>query len=516
MSEQTATQSDTSGLSSKGLSVGTIGLLGAVVIGISCIAPAYTLTAALGPTVSEVGFHVPAIILVGFIPMLLVALGYRELNRAMPDSGTSFTWATRAFGPYVGWMAGWGLIAATILVLSNLAGIAVEFLYLLITQVTGNDAIADLGSNTLINIVTCLAFMAAATAISYRDMQTTQRLQYGLVAFQLAVLVLFAVTALVRAGGTDLVEHASFEMSWLNPFEVASFSLFAAGVSLSIFIFWGWDVTLTMNEETKNPEKTPGRAAALTVVVIVTLYLLIAIALLSFAGIGEGEFGLGNPDIQDNVFLALSEPVLGPLAFLVSLAVLTSSASSLQSTFVSPARTLLAMGHYGALPESFAKVNPRFLTPGYAVLVSAFVASAFYAVMRVISENVLWDTITALGMMICFYYGITAFASVWYFRTQMCNSARNAFFMLVAPGLGGLVLLVIFVKTLYDSMSPDYGSGSSVGGVGLVFVLGMVVLLAGVGIMIWQRMTMPGFFLGETLRRGVSDGSEDAAVTLPE
>lgn len=98
----------------------------------------------------------------------------------------------------------------------------------------------------------------------------------------------------------------------------------------------------------------------------------------------------------------------------------------------------------------------------------------------------------------------------------MFNSARNAFFMLVAPGLGGLVLLVIFVKTLYDSMSPDYGSGSSVGGVGLVFVLGMVVLLAGVGIMLWQRMTMPGFFLGETLRRGVSDGSEDAVVTLPE
>ena len=102
MSEQTATQSDTSGLSSKGLSVGTIGLLGAVVIGISCIAPAYTLTAALGPTVSEVGFHVPAIILVGFIPMLLVALGYRELNRAVPDCGTTFTWGTKAFGPWLG------------------------------------------------------------------------------------------------------------------------------------------------------------------------------------------------------------------------------------------------------------------------------------------------------------------------------------------------------------------------------------------------------------------------------
>src|SRR3546814_15078710 len=112
-----------------------------------------------------------------------------------------------------------------------------------------------------------------------------------------------------------------------------------------------------MNEETKNPEKTPGRAATLTVITIVVLYLLISIALLAFAGTGEGELGLGNPDIQDNVFFYLSGPILGPLAFLVSLAVLTSSASSLQSTFVSPARTLLAMGHYGALPEKFATVK---------------------------------------------------------------------------------------------------------------------------------------------------------------
>ena len=133
----------TTGISKKGLSAGTIGLIGAVVIGISCIAPAYTFTAAIGPTASEVGAQIPAIILVGFIPMLLVAFGYRELNKAMPDSGTSFTWATRAFGPYVGWMAGWGLIVATILVLSNLAGIAVDFLFLLISQIAGNAEIAD-------------------------------------------------------------------------------------------------------------------------------------------------------------------------------------------------------------------------------------------------------------------------------------------------------------------------------------------------------------------------------------
>lgn len=502
MSEDTSTIPDEAsehGLSQKGLSAGSVGLIGAVVIGISCIAPAYTFTAAVGPTASVVGLQVPAVILVGFLPMLLVAFGYRELNREMPDSGTSFTWATRAFGPWIGWMAGWGLVAATILVLSNLAGIAVEFLFLLISQLTGNESIAGLAHVTWINIVVCLLFMLGATTISYRDMQTTQKLQYVLVSFQLIVLLFFAVTTIVQAVNGGGFDYTPFEFAWFNPFELSSFSTFAAGLSLSIFIFWGWDVTLTMNEETKDPEKTPGRAATVTVFTIVTLYLLLAVAMIMYSGVGEGELGLGNVEIQENVFFHLSGPILGPLAFLVSLAVLTSSASSLQSTFVSPARTLLAMGHYGALSPKFAEVSPRFFTPGYATIASSIVASGFYAVMRVLSEDALWDTITALGMMICFYYGLTAFACVWYFRKQWFDSARLFFFTLFCPLVGGVILGVLFLTTLIDSMDPSYGSGSNVGGIGLVFVLGVTVILVGVVVMIYQSIKRPAFFRGRTL-----------------
>lgn len=490
----------TESVSNKGLSAGTVGMIGAVVIGISTIAPAYTLTASLGPTVSEVGFQVPAIILLGFIPMLLTAFGYRELNRAIPDSGTSFTWATRAFGPWIGWMAGWGLVAATVIVLSNLAGIAVEFLFLLIDQLAGGPGtIAELAFNPFINVAVCLAFMAGATFVSYRDLQTTQRLQYVLVSFQVLVLVLFSVVALVHVGNGTAFDASTVSWEWFDPFAVGSVGAVVAGLSLSIFIFWGWDVVLTMNEETKDPERTPGRAATVTVIVVVGLYLLISISLLSFAGVGTGALGLGNPDIQSNVFFYLSGPILGPLAFLVSLAVLTSSASSLQSTAVGPARTLLAMGHFGALPKQFARVSPRFFTPGFATIVSAVVASVFYAVMRFLSENVLWDTITALGMMICFYYGLTAFACVWYFRHQWFDSARSFLFTFLFPLVGGTILGVLFVITLVDSINPDYGSGSNVGGIGLVFILGILIIVVGIVIMIWQAVTRPAFFRGETL-----------------
>ncbi|KGJ76946.1 Large neutral amino acids transporter small subunit 2 [Cryobacterium roopkundense] len=492
------------GLSAKGLSAGSIGLLGATVIGISCIAPAYTLTASLGPTVAAVGTQMPGIFLVGFIPMLLVALGYRELNAAMPDSGTSFTWATRAFGPWIGWMGGWGLIVATVVVLSNLAGVAVDFLYLALAQLFNNPALADLTNNVLINIVTCLVFMVLACYVSYRGMETTKAVQYVLVAFQLIVLVWFSVAALIEYGNGSAFDELAFSASWFNPFLVPSFSAFAAGVSLSIFIFWGWDVTLTMNEETKNPKTTPGRAATLTVAIIFALYILVAIAALMFAGIGTGELGLGNEDIQGNVFAALAGPVMGPFAILLSLAVLSSSAASLQSTFVGPARTMLAMGHYKAFPSRFASISPRFKSPGFATIAAAVVAWGFYAVLRVLSTDVLTDTILTLGMMICFYYGVTAFACVWYFRAEAFSNARAFFLKFLAPLVGGVILTVIFATTLIDSMNPEYGSGSNIGGLGLVFVLAMVLFISGIVLMLVQRRINPSFFQGKTLTKGTS------------
>ena len=90
----------------KGLESGALGLWGNVTIGLASTAPAYSLAATLGYVVLEVTDRAPAMFILAFIPMLLVAIAYRELNRAAPDCGTTFTWGTKAFGPWVGWMGG--------------------------------------------------------------------------------------------------------------------------------------------------------------------------------------------------------------------------------------------------------------------------------------------------------------------------------------------------------------------------------------------------------------------------
>ncbi|MFC9942475.1 APC family permease [Streptomyces pratensis] len=491
------------GVREKGLGGNSVGLMGSAVLGISTVAPVYCLTSTLGSTAGEVGVQMPAVFLAGFLPMLLVAFAYRELNKAVPDCGTSFTWTVKAFGPRLGWMCGWGLVIATIIVLSNLAGVATSYFWLLAGEVTGNESVAALDDSKPVHILTCLLLIAAATAISYRGMTATKGLQYTLVALQLVVLAVFVAMAVQKAGAGDFAATSTdFSWSWLNPFAIQSFAAFTAGLSLSIFMFWGWDTCLTANEETTGAERTPGRAALIAMVVLVGSYLATGIAAQMAVGTGDSGLGLANPETSDNVFAALAGPVMGPgLGVLLFLAVLASAAASLQTTFIPVARTVLAMASYEALPASYAEVHPRFRTPGRATVVAGAATGVFYTVMTLVSEHVLVDTIYALGLMICFYYALTAFACVWYFRADLTRSARDLVFKGLFPVVGGILLTAVFGKTLYDMWDPAYGSGSSVLGVGSVFVIGVGLLLLGVVLMETVRRRSPAFFRGEVLTK---------------
>src|SRR5271166_4023588 len=92
----------------KGLKAGALGLGSSIVMGVASTAPAYSLAATLFFVVAAVGLKAPAVAVLAFIPMLLCSIGYSEMNKADPDCGTTFTWATRAFGPTLGWAGGWG------------------------------------------------------------------------------------------------------------------------------------------------------------------------------------------------------------------------------------------------------------------------------------------------------------------------------------------------------------------------------------------------------------------------
>lgn len=487
---------------SKGLAAGKVNTISGAILGIACVAPGYTLTASIGLIVAAVGLKMPAIFICGFIPMFLTAYAYRELNADSPDCGASFTWSTKAFGPYVGWMCGWGMVIATVIVLSNLAAVAVQFFYLFVGGLFDSPTIAGLASNTWIDIGTTLTFIALATWISCRGIQSSEHVQFVLVSFQLVVIAIFAVAAIIGANHRSGPANLSFSLDWLNPFSELAMGAFAIGVTGSIFAFWGWDTCLTLGEECTNPKKVPGRAGLLCVLTILLTYLLVSIAVMMYAGVGSVGLGLGNPDSSENVFGVLAVPVLGSWGSqLLFLAILASTASSLQTTFLPAARCMLAMGAYHAFPKRFAAVHPRHQVPVYSTVIAAVATGAFYSIVSLLSERTLMDTIAALGILVCWYYGITAFACVWYFRKVMFTSLHNAVFKLICPLLGGLMLLGVFASSVRESMDPSHGSGASIAGVGLVFYLGFGILFLGFVLMVVMRVRQPDFFQGRTLTR---------------
>ena len=487
----------------KGLQAGALGLVGNIVIGLAAVAPAYSLAATLGYVVLHVGDKAPAMFALAFIPMLLVAFAYKELSEDTPDCGTTFTWGTKAFGPWIGWIGGWGLAVSAIIVLANVAEIAAIYLF----QFLGLNSLAD---SFLAPLLLGSFFILAMTAVSARGIVVSERMQNVLIGIQFVVLIAVSIIALVRVyTGTAGVQAVTPSLSWLWPGGLDTSSI-AAAVILCIFIYWGWDACLAVGEETKNPGKTPGIAAVATTLILVCTYVLVAYAVQSFSGFGDTGIGLNNPATADDVLTHLGEPVAGPIvASLLLLTISVSALSSTQTTILPTARGTLSMAVYEALPKRFASVHPRYMTPAFGTIVMGVAALGFYMLLSFLSENSLADSVASLGLAVAFYYAITAFACVWYFRRSLFTSARHLFMRGIFPLLGGLAMTWAFLQSASDMMKPDYGF-TTFGPLGGVFVIGVGMLVLGIPLMLLCfAFGTKRFFRGETL-------NADTEVQVPD
>jgi len=532
MSKGEATFAAGGSVDSKGLKGGALGLVSSIVVGMASTAPAYSLAASLGLVVATggvilAGVKAPAILLLAFIPMYMIAVAYQELNKAEPDCGTTFTWSTRAFGPLVGWLGGWGIIAADVIVMANLAQIAGAYSFTFVGGL-GWTSVADLANSTLWSTVAGVIWIVLMTYICYRGIEVSARIQYGLLATELVVLVAFAVVALFRVY-TNTAEPYSIKPSldWFWPAGLDFSTVIAPTVLAAIFIYWGWDTAVACNEESDDPGRTPGRAAVISTFLLLATYALVAVAAIAFAGVGQEGVGLGNEDNADDVFAAIGpdlfgDSLLGKIGLLLLAAsILTSASASTQTTILPTARTTLSMGVYKALPGSFAKIHRTYLTPSVSTITMGAVSILFYVLFTLVSPNLLSALIGSVGLMIAFYYGMTGFACVWFYRKDLTKTVRDLVMRGLIPLTGGLILAAVFVYGLIQYAKPDWlvddaGNNVTIFGWGAVAVVGIGGLLIGVVVMIAWWIASPDFFHGLTLsRRSSADLILEPAVKVP-
>ncbi len=494
----------------KGLKTGALGLVSSVVMGMASTAPAYSLAATLFFVVAAVGLKSPLVAVLAFVPMLLCSIGFSELNKADPDCGTTFIWSARAFGPKTGWAGGWGVVAADVLVMASLAQVAGQYLFFLFQG--PNSSIGRSPASGWVLLVGIL-WIVAMTYICYRGIEVSANFQKALLGIEIVLLLVLSATALVRVLGSHPPPgslHPSF--SWLSPSHLPV-SAFVSGIILMLFIYWGWDTALSVNEETANKSRTPGRAAIISTVLLLATYVIVIVAVQAFAGIGAKGVGLTNPAHQFDVLSVTGGAIFGTsglgtvLSRLLILMVLSSAAASTQTTILPTARTTLSMAAYGALPESFAKIHPRYLTPTVSTIVMGAISILLYIPLNYISGgNPIADAVTAIGLYIAFYYGLTAFSCVWYYRATLTSSAWNLWLRGILPGLGGLIMWAAgFYSLQSDWVASNSYTTWTVPGlhwqIGGVFIIAFLAAVAGVAGFVFMYVTAPAFFRRETLTR---------------
>ncbi len=488
--ESSAASATSSGVMDKGLKKGAIGYVSNIVIGVASTAPAYSLATTLGfiVVVKGVGVHAPAVLLVAFLPMLLVASAYKYFNRADPDAGTSFAWTTRTFGPSTGWMNGWAIFLSDVIVMASLADIAAIYTF----QLFG---FTELGESKAAIIIASVLWIAIMTGICYRGIELSARIQQVLLGMEVFILGLFAVVAFIKVyGSSPPADSIKPSLSWINPFAM-SFGDLVVALLLAVFIYWGWDSGVAVNEESEDPAEGPGKAAVVSTILLVVIYVVVSAAAQAFHGVGF----LSNEANQEDILSALGTGVLGePLNKLLIIAVLTSASASTQTTILPTARTTLSMAHWKAVTNLLSRVHKRYLTPTVSTLGFGLLAIAITIALLLLSESVLVDSLTSIGFPICFYYGFTGVACAWYFRRELGKSTRNLLLLGVGPVLGGLMLFGVGIKAaIYYGHTANVES-KPILGITLPLWMGIGGMVLGAIIMLISRPYFKEFFSRKT------------------
>ena len=435
---------------SKTLASNSLGLVDSIVMGIAGTAPAYSIEITTSTIIATAGLLSPASVLVCGLVMFGIAFSFINLNKSVPHAGTSYAWVSMIFGKTFGFLAGWALLVLCCIFMVSAVIPAANATLLIFKPELMND----------VNWVTGVAaiWLTAISFIVMKGVKLTSRVQIMMTIIEAIILFAIIVMSFVVF---PLHPVNAFSWQWFNPFNFSP-GTFANGALVAIFFYYGWDVTMNLSEETKDPNKTPGRAAFWSMIFLI-IFFLIFICIV--------QLGLTNEEIQyynTNIIFAIAEKLFGKTwGYLAIIAVLLSTIGTVETQIVQFTRTLFAKSRDGVLHKRYATLHTKWQTPHIAImciwgvgLVLLFISSYLPTI-----NVILQDSISALGFQICFYLGLTGLACAWHFRKMIHNgtvwqSITHVFW----PFVSGLFLFFIAAYSVqnFDLVTNLVGIGGIV------------------------------------------------------
>jgi amino acid transporter len=428
------------------------------IIGMGNSAPTVALGLSLAALVAASAYGSGPVIILCGVPMLIIANAYRRLNLWSANCGASFEWVGRAINPYLGFMTGWLMIAASLI--AAVSGVVV--LAPSVLAIAGVNAVS-----TWPNIFISTAVIVVLLVIAVVGIRLTARTQVAMGLIEYVILIGFSIWGFVVVLGRH---HGTFPITkgWFSLSGIGGKGSLAAGLLIAVFMIAGWDATVYVNEEVKHRRHNPGRAAVLAVALLIVIYTFCQIGLQGV--VSPAKLQANSSSVLVYIAQALGG---GGWAKVMALALALSVIASTGVSIVILARMLYGMASHRVLPAILGDVSPRFATPAVASIVIGVILIAVTWVYLLSSSlaTAFTSLIDVSGVLYASFYLLTALSAVVYYRRRIFSNAWDAVLIGILPLAATGFLVWIVVKSVQNAPQSQRWSLIGVVAAGLILML---------------------------------------------
>jgi amino acid transporter len=438
------------------LKANSLSFFESIIMGVAGSAPGFSIAVAIAGLLAAAGSVSPNAILIFAVPMLGISVAYKGLNKKMPSAGAAYEWTKVGFGKFFGYFSGWALLIAA-----------------LVFMVTGSVPLGTatidlvdpaLATNVILTTAIGAVWFIAIGVVLITGIELTSKIQVVMSSVELIILFGISIAAFLHTGVGGAV--TPFSWSWFGFGYPAG--TFASSALIVVFLYWGWDVTCNLSEETKgHPPNAAGNGGFLSIFVTIASFVAFTVAALMMFTLKDAS-GFSDNLIY-HVALAAGLGKIGGYA--ASLALILSSIATLETTMLQFSRTLFAMGRDRALPTAFGVVHEKTVTPVrtmYLLLAVGLVLIFASSFMPSIA-TILGDSVSAVAIQVCYYYGLAGLVCAWSYRNSYQESPATFLGYAVFPALSAIALFVlgIYAVTTFNLTTQIVGVGGLL--VGIVF-----------------------------------------------
>ncbi|OLO29554.1 amino acid permease [Streptomyces sp. MNU77] len=297
----------------------------------------------VGQVAAESGGAVWAPLLVALCLALLTAASYAELVTKYPRAGGASHYATLAYGPFLGFLAGFCMLAAGIV---SVAALARGF---------GGDYLSEF--ITLPVVLVTIVFLIALALLNARGVRESTRANVVATVIEVSglLLVIGLGVWIVLRGDGDTGRLTDLGTSREGPVGAV-----LSGAVLAYYSFVGFETSVNVAEETRDPRRSYPRALFGALLTAGAVYALVGVA----AAVAVPPEKLTE---SSGPLLAVVRTAGGIPTELFSAIALVAVANGALLTGIMSSRLTYGMARDGLLPRFLTKVLPGRRTPWAAI-----------------------------------------------------------------------------------------------------------------------------------------------------